>query len=280
MSKYLPDALHDMLGSRVNEISVIEIESAPAHVLHSLLVDRPAAIEVPQGPERRRCFTIRAAELPRERRSASRLIERMYASRGYGAAPLPDEGSPHRKTFLASEHNEAIGTLTINADDGDGLMVDNVFPDEVAQFRAAGYRLCEFTKLAMDRVARSPRLLASLFHVAYIYAHRVKSLTHLLIEVNPRHVRYYVTMLGFKVVGPVRHNARVNAPAVLLALDLAFAKDQIAKFGGQEELSATERSAYPYFFSAKDEAGIVERLRREEEAFAHEFEFADRIAVH
>lgn len=251
-----------------------------SHVLHSLLVDRPTAVKVPHGPERRRCFTIRAAESSRERRSASRLIERMYASRGYDATPLPLEGSAYAKTFVASEHNEAIGTLTINVDAAEGLMVDGVFPDEVAQFRAEGHRLCEFTKLAMDRVVRSPRLLASLFHVAYIYAFRVKGLTHLLIEVNPRHVRYYVTMLGFKVVGPVRHNARVNAPAVLLALDLSHAKEQIARFGGKVELAAIERSAYPYFFSAKDENGIVERLLREEAAFAHEFEFADHPAVH
>ena len=121
----------------------------------------------------------------------------------------------------------------------------------------------------MDRRARSPRLLAALFHVAYIYAHRIKNLHYLLIEVNPRHVGYYETMLGFKVIGAERHNARVNAPAVLLALDLQHAEEQIRLFGGKPEMAATERSAYPHFFSPKDEAGIVDRLRQTDEDIAH-----------
>jgi hypothetical protein len=263
----------------MNDKSVDGNSVVAAHVLQSMLADQAAVIEQPSAVERRRCFAIRAAESVRERRTASRLVERMYASRGYEGASLPSEESPHRKTFLACEHNEPIGTLTISTDSIEGLKVDSVFPEEVAQFRAEGHRICEFTKLAMDRAARSPRLLASLFHVAYIYAHRVQGLSHLLIEVNPRHVRYYVTMLGFTVVGPVRHNTIVNAPAVLLSLDLSYAKEQIAQFGGRPELSVSERSAYPYFFSAKDERGIVDRLTRPDEDFSHVFEFADHDAL-
>jgi hypothetical protein len=120
--------------------------------------------------------------------------------------------------------------------------------------------------------------LASLFHVAYIYAHRVKKLTHLLIEVNPRHVRYYETMLGFEVIAGARHNSRVNAPAVLLSLDLEHAEQQIGRFGGKPEMSAVERSAYPHFFSSKDEAGIAGRLRRGDEDLAHVFEGTTAIA--
>lgn len=150
--------------------------------------------------------------------------------------------------------------------------MEALFPDEVRGFRDAGLKICEFTKLAMDRGARSPRLLASMFHVAYIYAHRVKQLTHLLIEVNPRHVRYYETMLGFGVIAAARHNSRVNAPAVLLSLDLCHAERQIKLFGGRPEMCAVERSAYPHFFPAKDEEGILGRLCRRDEDIAHVFE--------
>ena len=125
----------------------------------------------------------------------------------------------------------------------------------------------------MDRRARSPRLLASLFHVAYIYAHKINNLDNLLIEVNPRHVRYYEEMLGFKVVGRARHNLRVNAPAVLLSLELSYAQDQIRIFGGRSEVSNIERSAYPHFFCASDEAGIIDRLRRTGEDIAHVSQF-------
>ena len=88
----------------------------------------------------------------------------------------------------------------------------------------------------------------------------------LLIEVNPRHVRYYERMLGFRVIGSQRMNRRVNAPAVLLCLDFSHAQAQIEKLGGQPELALHDRSLYPYFFSVEDEAGIVGRLKRAENA--------------
>jgi hypothetical protein len=248
----------------------------PSHPFQSMLADRPARVEVQVEVGTRRSFMIRAADSHRERRSASGLVERMYMARGYETAPAHGEGSSHRKTFLASEHNVPIGTLTIGTDSDEGLTVEGTFAREVAQFRAAGLRICEFTKLAMDRCARSPRLLAALFHVAYIYAHRIKDLTHLVIEVNPRHVRYYETMLGFTVIGAPRHNARVNAQAVLLSLDLSYAREQIAIFGGRPGMAATERSAYPHFFSAIDEAGIASRLLNSGEVLAHVFDSAPR----
>ncbi len=232
------------------------------HSFRSMLVGPPRPVELPGEAELKRIFKIRTAQTPRERRSASALLSKMYATRGYESAQLADEEPEHSRTFVASDHNAAIGTLTIGLDSACGLNVDALFSDEVGRFRDAGLSVCEFTKLAMDRRARSPRLLASMFHVAYIYAHRINQLTHLLIEVNPRHVRYYEAMLGFKVVAGARHNPRVNAPAVLLSLDLFYAREQIRKFGGQPELSAIERSAYPHFFSAKDETGIIGRLCR------------------
>lgn len=243
------------------------------------MVGPPALAELPSDAVSRRCFKIRAAESPREHRSAKSLVDRMYETRGYQTTPLSDEESPNSKTFLASDHNAPVGTLTIGFDSTEGLLVDELFPREVARFRADGLQICEFTKLAMDRRARSPRLLASLFHIAYIYAHRIKALHNLLIEVNPRHVRYYEIMLGFKVVGAKRHNFRVNAPAVLLSLDLCHAQEQIRRFGGKPEMSATERSAYPYFFSAHDEMGIIGRLHQTDDDIAHVFEFHRPVAV-
>lgn len=245
------------------------VSADPHHSFRSMLVGPPAQVALPAEDIRQRYFKIRAAESARERRSASSLVERMYATRGYQSAALPEEASAHEKTFLASDHDVALGTLTIGLDSTDGLLVDELFVDEADRCREAGLQICEFTKLAMDRRARSPRLLASLFHVAYIYAHRIKSLHNLLIEVNPRHVRYYESMLGFKVIGTARHNTRVNAPAVLLSLDLCYAEEQIHRFGGKPDLAASERSAYPYFFSVNDEAGIVRRLHRIDEDIAH-----------
>ena len=211
---------------------------------------------------------ILAAKSASDRASAERLIRSMYATRGYTASPLPSADCASSRTFLATESHNAVGTLTVCADSADGLMVDKLFPEEVERFRAAGLGVCEFTKLAMDRRARSPCLLAALFHVAYLVAHRVMDCRHLLVEVNPRHVRYYEAMLGFKVVGEPRHDARVGASAVLLALDLCHAQRRIAMFGGSPILALSERSAYPYFFDQDEESCMLDRLMLDEHGIA------------
>ena len=98
--------------------------------------------------------------------------------------------------------------ISVGFDSPIGLLCDELYLDEINVLRDAGRKVCEFTKLAMDSVVHSKRVLAALFHVAYIYAHRIKGFHHLLIEVNPRHVRYYEKMLGFRVSG--RRNASVE----------------------------------------------------------------------
>lgn len=241
----------------------VPFESHPP--LRSLLQDRDQTEpDEARGDEEvnRRLFKIRSADSSGRRSSASILIDRMYATRGYRSTPLPDQQLPTRITLVASEHEEAIGTITVGFDSPAGLHIDDLFIDEAHALRDQGHRLCEFTKLAMDSVVRSKRVLASLFHVAYIFAHRLMGFDSLLIEVNPRHVRYYERMLGFKVFGQQRLNRRVNAPAVLMLLAFSHAHNQIDRFGGKPEYSLLERSLYPYFFSVPEEAGIVGRLRQ------------------
>ncbi len=209
-----------------------------------------------------RLFKIRSADSSGRRSSASILINRMYATRGYEVTPLPDEQLPTRITLVASEHEVTIGTITIGFDSPEGLHADDPFAAETDALRDAGHHLCEFTKLAIDRVVRSKRVLASLFHVAYIYAHRMMGFDDLLIEVNPRHVRYYEEMLGFTVLGQSRLNRRVNAPAVLMRLEFSHAHAEIERVGGGLQVPERERSLYPYFFSIAEEASIVGRLLR------------------
>jgi hypothetical protein len=213
-----------------------------------------------QGRVSDREFRIRAADSAGHRSSASILVSRRYAWRGYHNASLPLDRDPNQVTLVAVDGDQTVGTMSVGFDSDKGLLVDSLFSAEIAPLRARGGKLCEFTKLAMDSMVRSKHVLASLFHVAYIYGHRLGGCSHLLIEVNPRHVRFYERMLGFKVLGPERLNLRVNAPAVLLCLDFSHARKQIERFGGKAEFCESERSLYPYFFSAREEAGIVGRM--------------------
>jgi hypothetical protein len=153
-----------------------------------------------------------------------------------------------------------IGTVTLGIDSEEGLLADEIFKPEIDARRRAGGKVCELTKLAFDPDIRSKFALASLFHIVFIYGRRMHNCTDVFIEVNPRHRRFYETMLGFKRQCEIRTNPRVNAPAVLLWVDIGYVEEQIRKYGGTSDNPDTTRSLYPYFFSPREEAGIHGRL--------------------
>ena len=206
-----------------------------------------------------RSFRIRVADTEEGRARASMLINKMYAWRGYQGTHRLDD-NPNQITLSAVERGEVFGTVTLGIDSPLGLLADDVFKDHLDIFRERGARLCEISKLAFDPTVRSKAALGSLFHILYIYATYVYGCTDAIIEINPRHRRYYETMLGFQNQSTVRTNPRVNAPAHLMWLDLGYMGDEIKRLGGAAEPHGAERSLYPYFFSQREESGIADRL--------------------
>jgi len=223
------------------------------------LLDQPERVEQSDLAVERKLFKIRLADNDGRRNSASMLIRKMYAWRGYQTKDSPNQ-QPDRMTLVASADDATVATITVGFDSPVGLLVDELYKQEIDPLRESGRRLCEFTKLAVDSAIRSKRVLASLFHIAYIYGRQIYGYTDLLIEVNPRHVKFYEKMLGFTQAGPERLNPRVNASAILLRLQFDYAQQQISIFGGHANLGKTEKSLYPYFFSPAEEAGITRRL--------------------
>ena len=229
--------------------------------------DDPAEILVPAGGQRDQevpqgAFRIRLADGDQGRREADQLVGRMYERRGYDTAFLTATRAGEPFTLVAFDAGHALGTLTLKLDSGNGLSVDELYRVEVDAVRGPQRRLCELVRLAVERGRDSKRVLASLFHTAYIYGRLLNRVTDVFIEVNPRHVAFYQRMLGFHVAGPERLNTRVDAPGVLLRLELDYVDRQIAALGGQGDSAAGLRSLYPYFFSAKEAQGIADRLRR------------------
>lgn len=204
-------------------------------------------------------FKIRLANSEGRRESASLLIKKRYAWRGYDTLGLAGD-LPNRIMLMADADDQPIGTLTIGLDSPSGLLADQLYQDVIDKLRAGGAVVSEFTKLAIDEAMRSKRVLAALFQLAYIFAHRIHGATDVVIEVNPRHVVFYKRMLGFAQFGEERMCPRVKAPAVLLRLPMAYASEQIAKYGGSFVDIPGVRSIYPYFLSLKDEDGITGRL--------------------
>lgn len=238
---------------------IAEIPHAPKEQV-LLCVEEGVHPEIQDFALDRKSFKIRLADHEDHRSSASMLINRMYSWRGYVTADKIPE-SPNLITLIASEdHHAAVGTLSLSFDSPIGLLADETYKDEINVFRNMGKKICEFTKLALNSEFHSKQILASLFHVAFIYAWHIRECNDLFIEVNPRHRRFYEKSLGFKQHGEIRNNLRVNAPAVLLWLDLSYAEQQIQKFGGSKIPSTSEKSLYPYFFSHHEELGIAHRL--------------------
>lgn len=223
------------------------------------LVEDPPIGALPDGASGARRFKIKVADTT-HRSLASRLLHARYLWRGYRSVHLAAEPDLLHCTLVAVENNDTIGTITVAMDGPQGLAADAGFASEMASLRRQGSTLCEFTKLAIDTTVGSKRVLASLFHVAYIVAYRMRSNDRLVIEVNPRHVSYYERMLGLQVVGSERMNLRVNAPAVLMSCSFSSIMDQIERVGGQPELMTSERSLFPLAFSPSEEAAIIDRL--------------------
>ena len=202
-------------------------------------------------------FTIKVASSDSDREAAEEIINRLYSWRGYGEHhQLADRETC--KTFMACRNGEVLGTLTLTVDSPRRLGVDETFPDELCHIRQRGAGLCELTKFAFDPSPGSQGMLAALFHVIYLYGTQLYDCTDLLIEVNPRHVRFYQVMLGFKRVGDLRTNAAVSAPSQLLRLGIADIDHQIVSLAGSAGI--TNHSLYPHFFGEEQAEAIREKI--------------------
>jgi len=204
-------------------------------------------------------FKIRVAKLGGRRREAGKLVERRYAGRGY-TIPTGTQ-DPQISTFIAYDEGQLVGTVSVRLDTEKGLSADELYRNEIDALRSAGCRICEFTRLAVDKTAASKPVLAGLFHTAYLYASVIRGFTHAVIEVNPRHVVFYGRALHFDPIGDERLNSRVNAPAVLLCAPFTTIADGLAQFAGKPEAPGAGRSLFVYGFPPEDEPGVLKRLR-------------------
>lgn len=190
--------------------------------------------------------------------SADHLVSLAYSSLGYrseiGHGPAPNRIA----TLQAIQNSRTCGTMTVNFDGPDGLQADTLYPEELAELRRRG-TVCEFTRLALDRSVSGREVLCALFYMAYAFAHRIRGVDHLVIEVNPRHEAFYRRMLGFERGGTKRLCPRVNAPAVLMHLDFAHTREQIAR--ARQADRHTYAALYRFALPAEEESALIRRMR-------------------
>ena len=216
-----------------------------------------SALDAPEGFHGG--FKIRVAKLGGPRREAGKLVERRYAGRGYTIPHLPED--PQLSSFIAYDEGQLVGTVSVRLDSEKGLSADELYRNETDALRSEGARICEFTRLVVDKRAASKPVLAGLFHTAYLYASVICGFTHAVIEVNPRHVVFYSRALRFEPIAEERMNKRVGAPAVLLCAPFSIIAEGIANFAGAPDREGARHSLLVYAFPPEDEPGVLRRLR-------------------
>ena len=182
------------------------------------------------------CIRVTVAESVTELTQARELVRRRYSWRGYEIEALSAASKasatsaidPNEVTFVAHADDSVLGTLTLRLDGPQGLMAEKTHHGVIDRRRAEGGRVCELTRLAVVENPHSKLILASLFGITHALALTVHQITDAFIEVNPRHVRFYSRILGFVAAAGERFCERVQAPSVLLRLEL---KEQLQMFG-------------------------------------------------
>ena len=154
---------------------------------------------------------------PDQFRAADALVRKRYAWRGYTLAGH-DEDRDERVTLLAQARGELVGTVTVRP--RGPFFAEHTYAAEIEQLRRAGHRLGEVVKLAVEAGTDWKGALDALVQGAYLVSRVLHALTHVVIEVNPRHVRFYDKVLGFSALARGGVCARVAAPSVLMMLDL------------------------------------------------------------
>lgn len=210
----------------------------------------------------RKGYSIYLINSLKQRIKVSTLIKHMYAWRGYCTKDTSVFSSnPFQITFAAYNKQTILGTITLTIDSDKGLLADQHYKQEVNNFRKKNRIICEVSKLALNFNSNSKEILASLFHVSYIYAHYIFGAQDALIEINPRHALFYKRVMGFRQVGAIRTCQRVNAPAVLLHLDRDHIRDQITTQVGCFARHS-KKSIYCYFLSEHEEESVIDRIKQ------------------
>lgn len=185
------------------------------------LLERPKVVALSAHAAWHTSIAVRSDQI----RAAEELVCRRYSWRGYrigaessSAATCSEDGS--RVVLLAQNAGRLMGTLTVRRDTPRGLLAENAYCDEIQEMRVAGRRLGELVQLAIEEGADWKGALDALVQSAYLITRVVQGLTDIVIEVNPRHVRFYQRVFGFVVAAAERFCERAAAPCVLLSLNL------------------------------------------------------------
>lgn len=169
---------------------------------------------------------------------------------------------PNKITLFMFFGETAIGTLTLRLDSPTGLDADQLYRREMDLLRHRGHKICEFTQMALDRNIRSKRVMASLFHLAYLYATKVHGCTDIMLESTARHVSFYQEKFGFSLFSKEKECPRAKSTAMLLRLPAEYVENMLNEVEALAAGNTTNQSKqiYAYFLNKNAEADLLHKL--------------------
>jgi hypothetical protein len=121
--------------------------------------------------------------------------------------------------------------------------MDSIYHDELEGLRREGRKISEIGALATKNEFRWQNLFMYLCRVMYWYSN-FKKVDDLCIAVNPKHVIFYTSIFLFEEFGPEKTYPKVDAPAVLLRLDMHKIKGRLENAYAKQDF---ECNLFDYF---------------------------------
>jgi hypothetical protein len=181
----------------------------------------------------RRDVRVKIASTADEWEQAFRLVADRYKEKGYAEADAEGmhftayHALPDSVTFIAKEQERVVATVSLVPDNVLlGLPMEAVYGEEIAHYRRSGHRLSEITCLADGSLPHREFMpvFMTLCRLMFQYSASQGS-NEWVIEVNPRHSRFYKRIWGFVSFGPRRACPAVQgAPAEAFYLNLELMK--------------------------------------------------------
>jgi hypothetical protein len=207
-------------------------------------------------------FSIRTANRLALRQEAYKLLYKIYSKMGITRDESTDlwlsifDALPETTTLVAQNlKGEIGGAITLVFDSPIGLPADELYNEEIDEFRDTGRKICEIISFGLNEAVRgSVKILAILYYSAYLLAWRKEKATDFIITVAARHEKFYCHTMKFKKIGAVRSYSKVNGiPTVLLNLPLKL-----------PDMSQEKRRLFPLNmlkYSVREELEIAEKIQ-------------------
>lgn len=182
-------------------------------------------------------YEFRIADTGGELLQAFGLLYREYLHAGYVGESSSEllftrhHLLPETTVFVARAEDRVLSTATVVPDSAEfGLPMDDLYASELTALRGQGRRVLEICSLASDGRALTRNAVQHFIKLIFLYC-VFQDVDDVCIMVNPRHVRLYSNMFGFKPFGEQRHYPRVNAPAVALRVEVLEVRDNLGRNG-------------------------------------------------